>query len=461
MTNEYPRLCGGTFFTLLLQARKQRSKARAHRIGERDGLSEPDVLVRLIKIMNPDYIEPTPTTEKTFKGNAFGFKSCKISDATYLPLGDATSFDYRITQEYQTPLRAMYEFVDQAIDIGTSLEKDIRLVKALLELIELDMSIDVDQEFYVCENGSTMKKATLSGATDICLPSFLLGVWHFILTNRKDNTIGKETYESWCPSQGGGARSYIGKMGDGITQNVSITGTPFSELKSSRTTAACEPDLDKIAADATQTDKRATRRQTSTNPRYSVILLDDDIYRAEQYADALCETLCFDCDTVYDAKSLFQRVRTQNYDAYILDIHIIDAERYFGVAETLGGWRTGLVVYQKLRDMKPDSIIVALTHSELPEAVEWFTSDESSAYFNKQDYPPHDFSIALLEFLRPLLGDGSVNNDCNEPRSFEENASTHTTTQILNAPAVFINHGANGIQINNNGTLNLDRGGGK
>jgi len=33
------------------------------------------------------------------------------------------------------------------------------------------------------------------------------------------------------------------------------------------------------------------------------------------------------------------------------------------------------------------------------------------------------------------------------------------TNQIINAPAVFFNSGANAIQINNTGTLNIDRGG--
>ena len=36
-------LCGGTFFTLLLRARKQRIAARRNAEGESDGLSDQDV----------------------------------------------------------------------------------------------------------------------------------------------------------------------------------------------------------------------------------------------------------------------------------------------------------------------------------------------------------------------------------------------------------------------------------
>ena len=42
-TDERFRLCGGTFLTLLLQARKQRTAARKNSSGERDGLSDGEV----------------------------------------------------------------------------------------------------------------------------------------------------------------------------------------------------------------------------------------------------------------------------------------------------------------------------------------------------------------------------------------------------------------------------------
>lgn len=55
--NEYPRLCGGTFFTLVLQALRQRMNAREHYDGDSDGLSDPEVLVGLIKVINPAYVQ--------------------------------------------------------------------------------------------------------------------------------------------------------------------------------------------------------------------------------------------------------------------------------------------------------------------------------------------------------------------------------------------------------------------
>lgn len=221
--SEYPRLCGGTFFTLLLQARKQRTKAREHRKGERDGLSDIDMLVGLIKVLNPDYIEPTPSVIGTFKTNTSAFKSCRISSGTYLPFANTAAFDNRVKTRYATPLRGMCEFTDSVIDVRTSAEKDIRLVKALLELIEVDQSIDSEQGFYICEDGSVMTKASLRNEISICLPAFLLGVWHFELVDRKDNTVGRATYDNWCPPNGGAERKYIGSIGDAIARAISVT----------------------------------------------------------------------------------------------------------------------------------------------------------------------------------------------------------------------------------------------
>ena len=76
----YPRLCGGTFFVLALQALKPRIKAREHYSGERDGLSDPEVLTGLIKVINPDYQVPKGGLNK---GKTNEYKSCKASVGTY------------------------------------------------------------------------------------------------------------------------------------------------------------------------------------------------------------------------------------------------------------------------------------------------------------------------------------------------------------------------------------------
>lgn len=189
---EYPRLCGGTFMTLVIQALLQRKKAREHYKGESDKLNDPDVLVGLITVINPDYEDPGKAVLKT---KANDYKSCKLSKGQYLPFGDKLAievFDQRVRDSYLAARNDMCIFVDSFIEMGTKLQKDVRLVKALIDLVEQDESIDDSVEFLIGENGDAVRKDQLRNLKRVCLPSFLLGIWHFIVINRKNNKVGQQ-----------------------------------------------------------------------------------------------------------------------------------------------------------------------------------------------------------------------------------------------------------------------------
>lgn len=223
MTNiEYPRLCGGTFMTLVIQALLQRKKAREHYKGESDKLNDPDILVGLIKVINPDYNDPEKAVLKT---KANDYKSCKLSKGQYLPFGEKLTievFDKRVREDYRAARNDMSIFVDSFIEIGTKLQKDVRLVKALIDLIEQDESIDDDVVFPIGEDGELFRKDHFDELGKVCLPSFLLGIWHFIVVNRKNNKVGQDTYDIWCPENGGGTREYEGHMGQSITKEIDV-----------------------------------------------------------------------------------------------------------------------------------------------------------------------------------------------------------------------------------------------
>lgn len=228
--DDKPRLSGGTFYILVLQALKQRVKAREHYKGERDGLSDPEVLVGLIRVINPDYIEPKDGLPG-WKAN--DFKSCKTSHGEYLPFGatqEVATFDERVRTRYGEALLAMTAFVEAFLEYGKAPQKEILLVKALIELIEEDSSISDEQSFYISEDGRQIKKTAFSDLHEVCLPAFLLGIWHFIVVNRKDNSVGKATYDYWCPSHGNAPRPYQGNMGKRITRTIRVT-MPDSDVE--------------------------------------------------------------------------------------------------------------------------------------------------------------------------------------------------------------------------------------
>ena len=98
-----------------------------------------------------------------------------------------SAFDKSVTTDYQTPLDEMIAFVNRFLDMSEGIHKDAYLVRALVDLILQDQSIEFSDEFYIGSDGGKMKKAALGGLTEVCLPSFLLGVWHYVVVYRKDN----------------------------------------------------------------------------------------------------------------------------------------------------------------------------------------------------------------------------------------------------------------------------------
>ena len=257
--NEHPCLCGGTFFTQLLNARKQRIGPRKKYCGESDGLSDPNALVALIKVFNPSYTEPTPSTFPTFKGNTSDFKNCKVSSGTYLPFGntgEVRSFDECVRTNYDVALSRMLVFTDAFLDTEKDTKKDEYLVEALIELISKDSSIEADALFYALEDGTVICKETLATSTDICLQAFLVGVLHYILLNRADNKIGRSTVENWTPSKG-------------FTQNLNVynyieQAVPLEDAEGSA--SGYEETVIDDSSEERSGDQQQSTTQTVNNP---------------------------------------------------------------------------------------------------------------------------------------------------------------------------------------------------
>jgi len=223
---EKRRLCGGTFFTLLLQARKPRKGIRQRYMSAKDGLSEPEMLIALAKVILPEFSAPIDSMEATIKGNAYDYKSCKSAGGTYFPFGDSAAlqtFDDRVKNDYRSALISMSGLIDAFIDAGGSIKKDERLVRALVELVCLDDTIDHERAFYINESGAPSKKTDLFTLSDISFQPFLLGVFHFAVCRTEGNTIGQETFDAWCPSQGGGQRIYTATLGENLSRPIHLS----------------------------------------------------------------------------------------------------------------------------------------------------------------------------------------------------------------------------------------------
>lgn len=217
-----PCICGGTFFTLLLGATKQGLNER-QKWGESAEFTESDVFEFLIKVAVPTYERPADS--ENFKSVVSAYKACNASKSGRLPIheqANISTFNNRVKVEYHVALSAMTTLVERYIDIEG---KGLWLIRALLELIYEDENVKQADLLFICQDGSTIDKKNLLINQNICLPSFLLGIWHFIVIHEIDNGVGKATYDEWCkPGKSKNTREpFRSRIGENITQSLSVT----------------------------------------------------------------------------------------------------------------------------------------------------------------------------------------------------------------------------------------------
>ena len=214
-----PYLCGGILFSLILQARKARTKARDKFNSGSDGLNDTDVMMGLVEVVTGDSF--ASSQGKTFAKCTTQFKTCQDYGTTYIPFTDASvisSFHSSLKQKDSDLLNRMSEFISKYINEMRS----EWLVKALFEVIQNDEEITQDTAFFISLE-KTVVKDELENVTEIELPIFLLSVLGFIITERSDNTKGRPTFEAWHTQSGPKSPwKYKADIGSSITRIITV-----------------------------------------------------------------------------------------------------------------------------------------------------------------------------------------------------------------------------------------------
>lgn len=219
----YPRLCGGTFYTLLLrEKRKRKTKKQLFESGS-DGLAQRFLLKQLIMLFDDTFYEGEGTS---FETNTSLYAHCAKSYADNLPFVNnalISEFDRNMHMHYSSLCTKMEKILGDFLAIEKNAQMQ-QLVYSILNLIKEDESIAENEEFYVLKTGMPITKKELLNLTEVNLPALILGVWHYILIHREDNTIGKHTYEIWHEDAEikGKARRFISNIGDAYDFNIKI-----------------------------------------------------------------------------------------------------------------------------------------------------------------------------------------------------------------------------------------------
>ncbi|MGN0359030.1 MAG: NACHT domain-containing protein [Blautia sp.] len=180
-----PRLCGGTFFTLLLKARTNTRKSQNFLFKELMKLYDPSVSGVLLN---------------SFKTPASQFKNCnQVYSCDYIKLGDTTTkraFENRFRTDYEGILAETEKLCNDYLTKGQSSKSEI-FIKDVLALISQDDSINDDEEFFIEYDGTAVRKKDFSELEALYFPSVVIGLWHYICTQRTDNSVGTKTIECW------------------------------------------------------------------------------------------------------------------------------------------------------------------------------------------------------------------------------------------------------------------------
>lgn len=187
-----------------------------------DGKSNPEVMARLVLSVNPDFQRPSGVHLPL----SINFAEFLTPPAARLTDEEIVQrFDHNVKTKYYEQLELFYNLLGNVISWEA---KGPRVVAALIDLIEADSTIPSDALFYVRPFGQPVKKSELREIDCICILSFVFGVWHYIITKIRDNTVGADTISYFLDSSGEirSVRKFVSKIGIETAKKISTSVAP-------------------------------------------------------------------------------------------------------------------------------------------------------------------------------------------------------------------------------------------
>lgn len=193
-----PYLCMGTFFFLLIQARKPKASSSTYIKGHIDPMSDACFMNGLVGAFTGKRHEINRDSFDIIKRHTSPLKECKANGSkNWTPFNqqpDISNYRMKVQNNYSEAVEQMSEFVNEYL----AENKYNWLVDALVGTIERDGLILDDDEFYIMPDGSKKTKAQMRNMELFELQPFLVGVLHYIVDKRsKTNIEGKATLETW------------------------------------------------------------------------------------------------------------------------------------------------------------------------------------------------------------------------------------------------------------------------
>lgn len=195
-----PYLCGGIFFSFLIELHNSTAKEFHSHMRTNKIVNQTKIMENLIRAINPDYCGYD--NQDTFKKTVSEYRSCKSDGGKIIPFDREdirAEFDKSVREKYRDVLERMKEFTDKSFPECNNQSSLRRMIKNTLMLIRDDTSIENDALFYINEDGSPISKGALPQKEYFNFQSFLVGIWHYIITKPTKNQSGEKTFEKLFP----------------------------------------------------------------------------------------------------------------------------------------------------------------------------------------------------------------------------------------------------------------------
>ena len=261
MEHDNFKLCGGTLFALLTNAKLNKKKSTF----QRKGYSEEELMLDLVRIYYPNV-----QFGDSFKKDTNNFKRCIIDDCSSFSFNNQeliNNFDNELKANYPLKMLQMNELLSHFFDLKNEPVLN-KLVRSILELIEKDDSINKNAKFYVLPNGSSITKLDMLLRDTFNLSSFILGVFHYVIVNKIDNRLGLQTYKTWYTSPGNNKKhdftSSIGNNYKAISLVIDVENIEATNEEVAEETE--QPSLDGIIYETNS--NKSTNENKTINVNY-------------------------------------------------------------------------------------------------------------------------------------------------------------------------------------------------
>ena len=268
------KMTGGVFFSILFPACDELETQKNYEPKNSHKGPHAVIMSELLYVITGERAKLNATERETFNTMTNRYRFCRNNQGAHLRIGKndaiAKVFDNEIKNNYWALYQRMANFVEGYIQKSEAVKKSF--IKAMLELMEIDKS-SISVPLYTSGKVALAVDDVISNR-DIDFAAFTLGIWHYCVT-AVDNTLGKDTVDVICPSNGGKKRPYVGDLGCNISGDIVFVTIPKEIVEDAVEEKEAEPEIVEVEVVDTVNDgeERKEDREKSESPKPSSTMM--------------------------------------------------------------------------------------------------------------------------------------------------------------------------------------------